>query len=266
MDSTVSERVNIALGSGEATPVARTLLRGLAMLETVAGSPGGIGVTEAAAATGIDKGTASRLLGALRDIGYAHQRAQDRKYVLGSRCLWLARAYQGAHGGLTDCARPFLSELMAVTNETVHLAIREGLYMVFVYQDEPNRSVRAHTAIGAPLLMHTTAMGRAIMARMGDRERESLLDEILEFSRSEGSEIDIDRLRADVREAQRKGWAGVDQHDDVMRVAAAITERDGEPIAAITVSGPSYRVDAVVDEIAKQCTESARAVSAALYG
>lgn len=246
-----------------ATAAARTLLRGLSLLEAVADAPAGVGVTEAADVTGLDKGTASRLLTTLRQQGYVQQRV-DRQYVLGARVLWLVHAYQARHRILAESARPHLERLRDTTRETVHLAVRDGLSMVFIDQHETDRAVRIRSAIGVRLPLHHTAMGRAILALMRPQERDRLLSEIDLDARRSGTTSDVDDIRRDIELAQERGWAGIDRHDDVTRVAAAVVNQLGEPIAAITASGPSYRVDDHIDSIIDEVKATAAAISAAL--
>ncbi|WP_159601019.1 IclR family transcriptional regulator [Agromyces humi] len=242
----------------------RTLVRGLSILEIVAEAGGGIGVTEIASAAGLDKGTVSRLLSTLRQMGYVQQRAGDRRFVLGSRCLWLAREYGSRQEDLSSRARPFLAALRDVTHETVHLAIREGSFVVFIAQEQPDRSIRVRSAVGSRLPMHRTAMGRAILAALEPAEREILLTSLHDEAVAAGDEFDLALIRSDVEMAVARGWAAVDRHDDVTRLAAAIVDAAGEPIAAITLSGPTYRVEPDIDRLGHEVITAAAAVSAAL--
>jgi DNA-binding IclR family transcriptional regulator len=242
----------------------RTLVRGLSILEIVASTPGGIGVTSVAEAADLDKGTASRLLATLRQLGYVQQRGADRHYVLGSRCLWLANRYQIGQEELTAQARPYLIELRDRTRETVHLAIREGNNMVYIAQEEPDRSVHVRSAVGSRMPLHKTAMGRAILAAMPDEPREQLLEQISASVEASGDTVDLAEIRSDIADAGVRGWAAVDRHDDVTRIAAAIVDTEGEPIGAITLSGPSYRIDGNAEELGADVVRIARGLSQAL--
>ena len=242
----------------------RTLVRGITVLETVAAAPGGISVTEVSASTSLDKGTASRLLAALRELGYVRQRETDRQYVLGSRSLWLSQRYRAGQEDLTGVAGPFIGALRDLTHETVHLAIREGLSMVYVAQEQPDRQIRVQSAVGQRLPLHGTAMGRAILAVMPDDDRETLLRTIQLDVEQAGGTVDFDEIRNDVIQARLRGWAAVDRHDDVTRIAAAIVDQQDHPIAAISLSGPSYRIVEHVEELGSEVARTAREVSEAL--
>lgn len=244
--------------------MSRTLVRGITVLEAVAAVPGGASVTGVAASTQLDKGTVSRLLATLRELGYVRQRESDRQYELGSRCLWLAQEYRASQEELTGVARPHIVALRDLTHETVHLAIREGLNMVYVAQEEPDRQIRVRSAIGQRLPLHRTAMGRAILAVMPPEDREALLRDIHTDVEKTGGTVDFDEIQNDVAQARVRGWAAVDRHDDVTRIAAAIVNHEQQPIAAITLSGPSYRIADRIEELGGAVVGTAREVSQAL--
>jgi IclR family acetate operon transcriptional repressor len=244
--------------SAEAEPAGgggvRTLVRGLTILELVAKSPGGASVTDLAAAADLDKGTTSRLLTTLRNLGYVRQRPGDRHYLLSGRLLTLALAYH-SQLDLRETARPHLVRLRDTTHETVHLAVREGDDIIYVDQLEPDRSVRIRSSVGRALPMHRTAMGRAIMAALPAEECEAAIARV-----GEGEPADTDEIREGVRLARERGWATIDRNDDVTRVGAAILDATGEPIGAITVSGPSYRMTDRMTEWAAACVDTAHEI------
>lgn len=244
----------------------RTLLRGFAVLESVAAASGGIGVTEVALATGLDKGTASRLLSALRELGYLRQRAADRQYELGSRSLWLGQRYREGRHLLIEAAGPLIAALRDRTGETVHLAVREGLRMVYLAHEEPDRQIRVQSAVGQRLPLHRTAMGRAILAVLADEDRQALLVLLRREAESSAEPFDPVALEHDVAEARRRGWASIDRQDEVTRVAAAVIDGEGQPMGAITISGPSYRIAERIDELGAEAMRTAAALQQALGG
>jgi DNA-binding IclR family transcriptional regulator len=241
-------------------------VRGIRVLETVAPAPGPIGVTEVAAATGLDKGTTSRLLAILRELGYVRQSLTDRQYELGARCLWLAQGYSDSRAELVRRAAPELALLRDATGETVHLAVLEGRSVVSVAQEQPDRELRVHAAVGTRLPIDRTATGRAILAAMSAPERDLLVSQLVEDARTHGQEPALDGLEADVAGARLRGWVAVDLHDEILRVAAAVLDAQERPIAAITVSGPGNRMTARLDQVGAEVSAAARRVSTGATG
>lgn len=259
------DRTTATAPASPSGPGTGTLVRGLALLEIVARSPQGAAVTEVATAAGLDKGTASRLLATLRRQGYVRQRQSDRRYLLSGKVLLLARSYE-SQLNLREVAQPHLAALCAATNETVYLAIREGRQIIYVDQVEPDRPVRLASAVGQSLPLHVTAMGRAVLAALPGEEADELLNHLVVDPHFGRFVVDLGHVRDEVEHARRSGWATVDRHDDVTRVGAAIIDATGEPVGAISVAGPAYRMNDNLRACGERCVEAARAISAALGG
>lgn len=246
----------------EATSGARTLMRGLALLELVAESPQGIGVSDLAAQTGLDRGTVSRLLATIRECGYVRQRPSDRKYSLSSKLTRLSQGYL-LQTDITLAARPMLLKLRDEFGETVHLAVRDGTRTMYADQVESDHAVRAVSAIGLALPLHVTAMGRAILAAMAPDERALVLDLVRAEYMYDSFVRDGHRLDEELSAAQERGWATVDRGDDITRIGAAIVDGAGEPIASVSVSGPTYRMKPVQDRVGERLRDVAEEIAAA---
>lgn len=235
---------------------ARTLARGLLLLELVAEALEGIGVSELAVRAGLDKGTVSRLMSTLRQCGYVRQRPGDRHYSLSAKLTRLSHAYL-AQMDLRSVARPYLWRLRDEVQETIHLSVREGTRIVYVDQLEPDRAIRHSSAIGQILPLHVTAMGRALLAAMSPADREEMLQLLRGELRYGDFVADNDRLVDELAEAAQRGWATVDRRDDVSRVGAAILDGSGEPLGAMSISGPSYRMAERMEELGLRCAQVA---------
>lgn len=243
----------------------RTLARGLALLEGVAREATGAGVTDLAAATKLDKGTVSRLLSALKRLGYVRQNARDRRYLLTGKVLMLARSYD-KQLNLVELARPVLQELQRATSQTIYLAVREGDRVLYVDQFDPDADLRLAHAIGRSLPLHVTAMGRAILAAMQPEACETTLSDLLAHPANAGFEVDMDHIRDEIARAREHGWATVDRFDDVTRVGAAVVDSSNEPVGAISVAGPSFQMHPNVERFGDLCMRAAKDIAAGLQG
>lgn len=248
-------------------PSARTLLRGLALLELIADDPDGGGVTALAKATGLDKGTTSRLLATLREAGYVRQDPNDRRYRVSSKVLRLSQSYS-EQLDLRAVAHPHLLGLRDDVDETVHLGVVDGDQVTYIDKVEATRSVRLVSRIGYRAPVHSTALGRAITASLPEVARKKRLAELQLGRQTERTVVDPGVLLDVLAECAQRGYAVDDEEnqDEVTCVAAAIVDVLGEPIAAISVSGPSYRVAQRVAEIGTKSKQTADAVSRVLAG
>lgn len=237
----------------------RTLVRGLQLLELVAGAPRGAKVSSLAVASGLDKGTVSRLLATLREAGYVQQDPSTREYRLAGKVAALARSYLSTYD-LRAAARPVLERLRDQVDETVHLAVRDGAYVVYVDQVQSSHALRHVLEPGYRLPLVVTAMGRAILAAEDPSLARDLIELLPGIKGYENFTSDLGELSQAVEEARRRGWASVERDDGVARAAAAILDHQGSPVAAISVSGPELRMKEHLEEIGSEVIAAAKAM------
>lgn len=243
----------------------RTLLRGLTLLEMISEARDGATVTELAADSDLDKGTVSRLLGTLRDAGWAYQSPEDRRYRLAGKALALSHDYTN-RVDLRALAMPLLAELRDEWNETVHLGVVEGNEVVYVERLAPTAAVQVFSIVGQRMPIASTAMGRAYLSALPPEERERRAKEQDLVARTERSITDQAQFLAEVLASAERGYALDCEENDLETtcVGSAVTDVSGRPIATISVSGPAYRMNHRVDEIGRSCAQVAASISAAL--
>lgn len=243
----------------------RTLLRGLTLLEMIGDARDGATVTDLAAGAGLDKGTVSRLLGTLRDAGWANQSPEDRRYRLAGKALALSHDYTN-RVDLRALAMPLLSHLRDTWDETVHLGVIEGNEVVYVERLEPRAVVRVVSIVGQRMPIASTAMGKAYLSSLPPEEMERRAREQELVQRTPHSLTDHTALLADLAKSARRGYA-VDREEndpEITCVGSAVTDVTGRPIATISVSGPSYRMKKRVTDVGSSCAEAAASISASL--
>lgn len=238
------------------TSASLTMLKGLSILELVAGHTGSLAVGEVAAALAMDKSTASRILASLRDAGYVRQ-GRDRRYRLTSKLLFLTRNFDpGVH--LRDVAREVAASLHQQFQEAVHVAAVDAGEVVFVdFLDSPLAVRTQLPTVPSPL--HLTAIGQAVLAQLGDSACASALHESAAAAGVAADQVDTRDLRASLAAARERGYA-VYRRDDVTRLAAAVLDDARCPIGGISVSGPAFRVDPRTEEIGGRLRSAAAGV------
>jgi IclR family transcriptional regulator, acetate operon repressor len=217
--------------------------RAVTILEILA-RRGEAGVTEIAAELGVHKSTASRLLTVLERRGLTTQVSDRGRYRLGFRVLLLANATVG-HLDLTQLSRPVCERLAGVVGETVNVAILEGDAAINVAQVRGTAAVSTHNWIGQRTPLHATSSGKVLLAHLSATQRARLLGR--EMDRFTPATIsDPAALDDDLVEVVERGWACTVEELEVglNAVAAPIRSYEGNVIAAVSVSGPSYRLAA----------------------
>ena len=259
--------MNKAGGDKANEGVTRSLQRGLHILEVLASSDGdaGLGITEIAKAVGLHKATATRLVQTLCALGYAYQDDTTRRYKLTGKVLSIGAEYQSGLN-LPQRAGPHLARLRELTDETVHLGVRELDRIVYIVKLTSQRPVQIASAVGQTMPLHTTALGKAILSGMSEEEREHLMARLDLQPRTERSITTIEELRREVAETSRRGYSidHRENEDTIVCVGAAIINSVGEAVGAISVSGPSFRMAEMIPTLGEMCRKTAADIGAEL--
>jgi DNA-binding IclR family transcriptional regulator len=166
---------------------------------------------------------------------------------------------------LRDRAQPHLRRLVAETEETAHLCILEAARVIYLDKIEPARSVRMITRIGASNPVHCTAVGKAILSFLPEDRATDVLRR-LRFERFTHRTIaTVEALRAEMEKTRRRGYAVDDEEleEGLRCIAVPVLDAQRMPVAAVSISGPSFRVTAQkLPTIANQLLQCVRGISA----
>jgi len=218
-----------------------SLDHGLDVLELLA-ERGTVKLVDIAAALGVSRATAHRLLVVLQARGYAEHLPELHSYRLGSGTAGLAA--RADLSSLPRLAKPALAALHALTGETVNLAVLRRGRIVWAATMEAHYAIRLTTTLGEVVPAHATAIGKAILADLPTLEWVGLLGSEPYPSLTPTTRSTLAQLRADVDAARAAGYATDDGESEVGGVcfAAAIVGRTGQPAGAISVSGVEARL------------------------
>ncbi|NJC73046.1 IclR family transcriptional regulator [Planosporangium thailandense] len=134
--------------------------RVLAILAAFEVGPSSLSLTQIAESAGLSLPTAHRLVNELTEWG-ALQRDPTGRYQVGLRLWEVAQ-----HGGrqLREAARPYLQDLFSLTQETSHLAVREGREALYIDRVYSSKRVPRASRVGGRLPLHATAVGKVLLA------------------------------------------------------------------------------------------------------
>jgi DNA-binding IclR family transcriptional regulator len=165
---------------------------------------------------------------------------------------------------LRERAQPHLRHLVAETEETAHLCILEGAHVIYIDKIEPARSVRMITRIGASNPVHCTSVGKAMLAFLPEERITDIIGR-LRFERYTTRTIStVDALRAEIEKTRRRGYAVDDEEfeEGLRCIAVPVLDAQRLPVAAVSVSGPSFRVTAQkLPSIANHLLQCVRGIS-----
>lgn len=223
-----------------------------------------IGVSDLSRRLGLHKNNVFRLLATLEESGYIEQSARSERYRLGTGCLELGRAF--ARGNtLLRCARPILEELSATFGETVHIATLRGGEVIHLDSQVPHQLILIASRVGQRLAPHVTALGKVLLAGLEAKAREEFVQDSVANSQfepqTENSITDPHKFLEHLATAALQGYAvDIEECEVGLRCAAApVHDEAGHVIAAISVSGPSFRMsdDHLLGKVAPAVVEAA---------
>ena len=233
-------------------------------MQAIADAPRGIDIAQLTKATRYPRGTVYRLVAALVAEGLVVQRREDSTYRLGPRLIELAsRTWENSD--LRTVARDFLVSLRDATDEVVHLAVPSSNRMVYIDKIEGSNRVQMKTSIGGQVALHSTSVGKAWLCGLADDRLDQVLSELTLKQHTENTFTDPDALRRELKRSRSQGYAEDNEENEphIRCVGSPIFDRSGEPVGAISVSVPVYRLD---DErhaqIARLVVKAAKDVSA----
>lgn len=213
--------------------------RAFDVLEVLASHGRPMGISEIARITALPQGTVHRLLLALVDRRYARRDA-ERKYAIGAAALRLGDA---ANRALVSVSTNYLRQLVQLAGETANLAVLEGTHMVYAAQSPSPHTLRIFAEVGRPVPLHSTAVGKAVLAAMNRADALRLLDRSELSGRTPYTITTVPALVAELDRVSDEGFAVDDEEHElgVRCVAVPLAELPGVR-AALSVSGPAERL------------------------
>jgi DNA-binding IclR family transcriptional regulator len=212
--------------------------RASALLSLIVESPAPRTFSSLVDELGLAKSTTSRLLQALERSRLVHR---DRAGAFLPGALFVLHAARpSALRDLAELARPTMERLSELSRETVNLAVPRGNQVVQIDQVDSRYLIGATSWVGVDVPAHCTALGKVLYAYgvlqlpQGDLER-----------RTPHSPVDRGQFEHSLAEVRRRGWAAsLDELElGLAAVGAPVRAVDGSVVAAVSVSGPTGRVN-----------------------
>ena len=217
--------------------------RALALLEVLAHQGPDLTLVQISEMLKLHKSTAHRLLMVLERHRLIEKNSNTGKYRLGLKLFELGTKAIGQLD-LRERTRPFLERAVRDTGETGHLCVYDDGEVVYLDKIEPSRSVRLTSSVGRRNPAYCTAVGKAIMAFLPEAQVEEAVRKhgLAQFTRKTITNM-LD-LRAELAKVRKLGYAIDDEeHEEgVLCVGAPVWSVGEHPIAAISVSGPIFRL------------------------
>ncbi len=221
----------------------QSLSRALKLLNALSYHGSGLSLSEVALEVGLPNSTAHRLLTTLQNERFVRFESERSVWLIGVQAFRVGSAFVRSRDVVT-ISRPFMRRLMEQSGETVNLGIADRGEVVYLAQVECQKMMRAISGPGGRARMHCSGVGKAILSHFTRDAAQKVLHGHELTRETSHTLTSFEALAQDLEVSRQQGYAIDDEENAIgLRcVAAAIFDEHGEPLAAISVSGPSARV------------------------
>lgn len=243
----------------------QTIQRASTILRCMMESDIELGVTHLSRQVGIHKSTVSRLLSALRKEGFVEQNPESGKWRLGLGLLDLAGAVL-ERMDLRKITLIPLRNLAEQTQETINITVLDGDECVNIENIPSPKSIQHAGRLGRRTPLHCTSTGKTFLAFLTPEERELLLSSNLQPC-TENSIVDKHDLEQELERVREQGYAIANEEfeEGLSAIASPIRDHTGRVVAAVSISGPSYRMGPErIEEFTRSLLETAQYISTQL--
>lgn len=218
-----------------------TVGKALSLLPLVGQHPHGATAAQIAEEVDYPFSTVHRLLTTLVGTKFLAYDAKERRYHLGLPIFQLAQ--QVAQGrGFQGTAALILEGLTAATGESSLLSVLDRDQQLTVHKvDGPQFRTTTDPGDRGPL--HTSAVGKVLLAFSEPATRQHLLDTIDLTPRTEHSISSREDLTREIERIRSRGWAGQSEENDIGMAALAVPVRSpaGRLTGALALAAPLFR-------------------------
>jgi DNA-binding IclR family transcriptional regulator len=200
-----------------------------------------LSLAELSRRTGVPKSTAHRLLAELEGWNVVERTPEGIRLGMG---LFELGQLAPMQRGLREAASPFLADLFEATHETVHLAVPDGVDVVYVHKLTGRRGPKVNSRVGGRMPAYCTGVGKALLAFAPPERLAAVLAAGL-ARRTPRTVVAPGLLDQELARVRERGVA--EEHEEstvgTACVAAPVFGGDGYAVAAISITGWANRLD-----------------------
>ncbi|WP_430506249.1 IclR family transcriptional regulator [Haloparvum sp. PAK95] len=222
---------------------------------------GETGITDLTAEVGFSKSTVHGHLATLVREGLVIK--DGHSYRLSLRFLDVAESIVNDIVD-NEIVREQVRELAENTGEVVHFGTEENGRVVYLSKSLGDAAVMTESRIGKQMPMHSTSLGKAILAEFPREQVDEIVAEHGLPARTPNTITDSESLHEDLAETRERGFSIDDKENipGVRCIGASVTLPEGEVIGALSISGPSERMtdERIYDELQEELAQAANVI------
>jgi IclR family pca regulon transcriptional regulator len=240
--------------------------RGLALLRAFGAERGAMTTAEAAAAAGLTRAAARRLLMTLQEQGYAQ--FDGKRYALTPRVLELGFAWLSAQP-LFGVGEPVVKRLADRLNETVSIGTLDIPDVVYIVRALSSRALHLRLGPGTRIPAHTSSMGLILLGNLDPSQLTAFFRQWPRRRYTDRTPVEESEVRALIQAAGRDGYCylrGV-MEDSIAGLSVPVRDRaKGRVIAALNISTSLQRTspEEAIAKLLPELRAAAASIEAAL--
>lgn len=205
-----------------------------------------MGVSEIGRELELHKSTVHRTLATLEDKGFVHQNKENGKYWLGIK-LYAMGLLVGEKLSLADLLKPYTKKLFDEFKEVINVSIldtdsSDGYKSIVILKEVDNqKTLSVNPNVGSSSDVHVSSVGKSLLAFTENLDIEKLKG-VKKYT--ENTLTDLDDILKELDKVRQEGYAidNEEQEIGLTCIGAPILGKDGNAIAAMSMSGPSARM------------------------
>ncbi len=221
--------------------------RTFTIINALSQAPDGAPLSELTSVTALNKSTVHRLLNSLMMLGYVSQDGRTGRYQLTIKMFEVGSRVIDKLD-VNVISRPYLEKLSAETGEAVHLVVRDGNDIVYIFKEDSgigSSSVRMSSRVGLRSPMYCTAVGKSILAELPLDEVENIWKTSKIVKHTPNTITSFEDLKEQLKIIRDRGYAIDNEENElgVRCVGACLLDYSKNIAGAFSVSVPISRMD-----------------------
>lgn len=240
----------------------QSFARGLEVIRSFSAQAPRQTLSEVAERTGLTRAGARRILLTLQTLGYVE--SDGKLFRLTARMLDLGFAYLSSLP-IWNLAEPTMETLVAEVKESCSAAVLDGTDIVYVMRVSTHKIMSIGLGVGSRLPAYCTSLGRMLLSALPTDQMMQVLQATERTARTRYTLTDVNELATKIAQVRKQGWSLVNQEleEGLVSIAAPITDRSGQTVAALNISGQANRTSAKVmqETMLPALLEASRSIS-----
>lgn len=230
-----------------------SILRASNILRCFVGEKAHLKISELARELRLDRSTTYRILLSLEKCGLVEKDKKTGEYSLGLGVFEIGNTYL-RQMDFIQASKPIMAELAAKVQETVHLAVLSGVEIVYVEKVDSPRTLGVMSKIGQRGPLHSTALGKVLLAFQSEAESSKIIRQIKLKSFTANTISSKTKLIAELKKVRKQEYAFDFRESEqyVECIAVPIRNHLGDTVAALSISGPQRKINTPGE---KQCID-----------